>query len=66
MALLLDTTHQFCLDETPSLRDRIRADLEAITEILLDTVPGSSIVLSGSLAYGEGNIGPEYTDPLEE
>jgi hypothetical protein len=56
MTLWIDATHKFCLNETPQIRSRILADLEAITEILLEAVPQASVVLSGSLAYGEGRI----------
>lgn len=57
MTLLLDDNHQFCLDESPHIRARILADLEAISEILLEAVSQASIVLSGSLAHGEGRVG---------
>jgi len=57
MTLWIDATHKFCVGETPQIRARIRADLEAITEILLEVVPEGSIVLSGSLAHGEGRVG---------
>jgi hypothetical protein len=57
MTLLLDDNHQFCLDESPCIRARILADLEAISEILLEAVSQASIVLSGSLAHGEGRVG---------
>ena len=59
MTLWIDATHKFCLDETPQIRSRIRADLEAITEILLEAVPQASVVLSGSLSHGEGRIGQD-------
>jgi predicted nucleotidyltransferase len=66
MALFLDDNHQFCLDESPHIRARIRADLEAITEIILEAVPEASIVLSGSLAYGEARIGPDGLLPRSD
>lgn len=57
MTLLLDDNHQFCLDKSPRIRARILADLEAVSEILLEAVSQASIVLSGSLAHGEGRVG---------
>lgn len=66
MTLWIDATHKFCLDETPQIRARIRADLEAITEIILEAVPEASIILSGSLAYGEARIGPDGLLPRSD
>jgi len=60
MSLLLDDSRRLCLDETPQSRARMWADLGAITEILLEAVPQASVVLSGSLAHGEGRIGQDY------
>lgn len=57
--LLPDDRHRFCLNESPQSHARIRIELETITEILLDTVPRASVVLSGSLAYGEGQLGQD-------